>query len=175
MKSKAQKNIELKEAEELLKNSSSLVFVDFNKVTAEELRRLRREVGEAGNKTMVLKKRLLNVLFKGKNVDMDARQFKSSVGTIFSGKDFESASGSIYKFFNSLGGTDKELKVAAMKKLLGGYDLVKKEFADAKKITYYGQLPSREVALTMVLQMFVGPLRSFMYLVSEKSRLASSQ
>lgn len=170
MKSKSQKAIELKEAEKQLKDSDSLVFVDFGKVSAEDLRKLRREVGSTGNSLMVLKKRLLNVLFKEKGIDMDARQFKSSVGTVFGRKGLEEASSPIYKFFSSIGGTDKEAKTAAIKKILGGYDLGKKEFTDAAKIIYFGQLPPREAALAGVLGMFVTPLRSFMYILNEKSK-----
>jgi ribosomal protein L10 len=170
MKTKSQKTAELKEAEGLLKKSDALVFVDFNKVTSEELRHLRREVAAAGASMLVLKKRLLNVLFKEKGVDMDARQFKSALGTVFSKTGLEAVSGAVYKFFNSLGGTDKELKAAAMKKILGGYNLAKKEFADAKLITFYGQLPPREVALGGVLGMFVTPLRAFMHILNEKSK-----
>jgi len=170
MKSKSQKTAELKEAEGKLKRSDALVFVDFNKVTSEELRRLRREVGGAGASMLVLKKRLLNVLFKEKGIDVDARRFKSSLGTVFSKTGLEAVSGAVYKFFNSLGGTDKELKAEAIKKILGGYDLLKKEFADAKLIAFYGQLPSREVALGGVLGMFVAPLRAFMHILNEKSK-----
>lgn len=170
MKTKTQKNTELKEAEVLLKKSDALLFVDFNKVTSEELRRLRREVSGAGASMMVLKKRLLNVLLKEKGIDMDARQFKSALGTVFSKSGLESVSGAIYKFFNSLGGTDKELKAAAIKKILGGYDLTNKEFADAQKIVFYGQLPPREVALGGVLGMFVSPLRALMHVLNEKSK-----
>lgn len=173
MKTKAQKQTELKEAENMMKGSDALVFVDFTKVSAEELRRLRREVNAAGNKMLVLKKRLLGVALKEKGVDIDPRQFKASLGTVFSDKGLELASGAVYKFFNSLGGTDKELKAQAMKKILGGYDLKKKEFADANKILFYGQLPPRDVALSGVLSMFITPLRAFMYIVSEKAKVES--
>ncbi len=170
MKTKTQKTAELKEAEKFLKGSDALLFVDFNKVSTEDLRRLRREVGAAGASMLVLKKRLLNVMLKEKGIDMDARQFKSALGTVFSKSGFEAASGAIYKFFNSLGGTDKELKAASIKKILGGYDITNKEFADAQKILFYGQLPPREVALGMVLGMFATPLRAFMHILNEKAK-----
>lgn len=170
MKTKAQKGEELKDAEKLLKGSDALVFVDFNKVSAEDLRRLRREVRDAGNSMLVIKKRLLGVALKEKGIEFNPKQYSSAVGTIFSDKGLETASSSVYKFFNSLGGTDKELKSAAMKKILGGYDLKNKELADASKIMFYGQLPPREVALSMVLGMFIAPIKAFMYLMNEKSK-----
>jgi ribosomal protein L10 len=172
MKSKAQKETEIKEAKELLGKSDALVFVDFNKVSAEDLRNLRREVRAAGGSMLVLKKRLLGVALKEKGVEFDSKQFSGSLGTAFFGNGLELASAPVYRFFNSLGGTDKEAKAEAMGKILGGLDLAKKEMATREKILFYGQLPPREVALAMVLGMFVAPLRSFMYLVSEKSKKA---
>lgn len=170
MKTKAQKAAELKEAKELLKKSDALVFVDFDKISAEDLRRLRREVRESGNSMLVLKKRLMGVALKEKGIEWSSKQFGGSMGTIFSAKGLESASSPVYKFFNSLGGTDKEAKAAAIKKILGGYDLAKNEAADAARVLFYGQLPPRDVALSMVLGMFIAPLKSFMYLVDQKSK-----
>ena len=66
MKTKAQKENELKGAEALLKDSAALAFADFTKVSAEDLRRFRREVKTAGGDFLVIKKRLLNVLLKQK-------------------------------------------------------------------------------------------------------------
>ena len=78
----------------------------------------------------------------------------------------------VFKFFNGLGGADKEAKVAAMKKILGGYDLSSKQVVDAKTVVYYGQLPPREVALAQVLGMLVAPIRGFMHILNEKSKQA---
>ncbi|KKU14492.1 MAG: hypothetical protein UX23_C0015G0011 [Parcubacteria group bacterium GW2011_GWB1_45_9] len=110
MKTKAQKEVEVSEAKELLKKSDALVFVDFNKVSAEDLRNLRREVRAAGNSMLVLKKRLLGVALKEKGIEFDSKQFAGSLGTVFSGQGLETASSAVYKFFSSLG-EDKEAKV----------------------------------------------------------------
>ena len=173
MKTKAQKEVEVSEAKELLKKSDALVFVDFNKVSAEDLRNLRREVRAAGNSMLVLKKRLLGVALKEKGIEFDSKQFAGSLGTVFSGQGLETASSAVYKFFSSLG-EDKEAKAAAMGKILGGLDLAKKEMATREMILFYGQLPPREVALSMVLGMFIAPIKAFMYLMVEKSHSTSS-
>lgn len=171
MKTKAQKEVEVKEAKELLKKSDALVFVDFNKVSAEDLRNLRREVRAAGNSMLVLKKRLLGVALKEKGIEFNSKQFEGSLGTVFSDKGLETASSAVYKFFSSIG-EDKESKAAAMKKILGGLNLNTKEMADRQTILFYGQLPPRDVALSMVLGMFVAPVKAFMYLMVEKSKKA---
>jgi ribosomal protein L10 len=172
MKTKVQKREEINKAEKMLQGSNAMVFVNFNKVSAEDVRKLRRQVSASGGSTVVIKKRLLNVLFKEKGIDMDVRQYDSSVGAIFSPNSMEDASSPVYKFFAELGGTDKEAKAEAMKKILGGYDLSSKIAVDSKTVIYYGQLPPREVALTMVLGMLVAPLRGFMHVVNEKSKQA---
>lgn len=156
----------------MLKQSNAMVFVNFTKVPAEDVRKLRREISATGGSTVVIKKRLLNVLFKEKGIDMDVRQYDSSVGAVFSPKGMEEASSPVFKFFNGLGGTDREAKAQAIKKILGGYDLSSKTAVDAQTVVYYGQLPPREVALTMVLGMLVAPLRGFMHVINEKSKQA---
>lgn len=172
MKTKVQKREEIKKAEAMLKANNAMVFVNFTKVPTEDVRKLRREISATGGSTLVIKKRLLNVLMKEKGIDLDVRQYDSSVGTIFSPKGLEEASAPVFKFFNGLGGTDKEAKIAAMKKILGGYDLSSNQGVDAKTVMFYGQLPPREVALTMVLGMLVAPLRGFMHVLNEKSKQA---
>lgn len=172
MKTKIQKKDEIKKAEKILDANNAMVFVNFTKVPTEDVRKLRREVSATGGSTLVIKKRLLNVLLKEKGIDLDVRQYESSVGTIFSPKGIEEASSPVFKFFNGLGGTDKEARAEAIRKILGGYDLSSKQAIDAKTVVYYGQLPPREVALTMVLGMFVAPLRGFMHVLNEKAKQA---
>ena len=172
MKTKVQKREEIEKAGKMLKANNAMVFVNFTKVPTEDVRKLRREISATGGSTIVIKKRLLNVLLKEEGIDMDVRQYDSSVGTIFSSKGMEEASSPVFKFFNGLGGTDKEAKVAAMKKILGGYDLSSKQVVDAKTVVYYGQLPPREVALAHVLGMLVAPIRGFMHILNEKSKQA---
>ncbi len=172
MKTKVQKREEINKAEAMLKANNAMVFVNFTKVPTEDVRKLRREISASGGSTLVIKKRLLNVLMKEKGIDLDIRQYDSSVGTIFSPKGLEEASSPVFKFFNGLGGTDKEAKISAMEKILGGYDLSSGLAVDAKTVMFYGQLPPREVALTMVLGMLVAPLRGFMHVLNEKAKQA---
>ncbi len=175
MKTRAQKEIELKAAEVLLKDSNALAFADFTKVTAEDLRRFRREVKSAGGDFLVIKKRLLNVLLKQKGIDFDARQFKSAVGTVFVESDLEHVSGPIYKFFSNLGdAADKPARALSVQKILGGYDLKSKTAVDHAGMVMLGQLPPREVALAQLLRMFIAPVQAFMYLVNEKAKRSSS-
>ncbi len=78
-------------------------------------------------------------------------------------------SGHLYKFFAGIGGTDKEAKAAAIKKILGGYDLTQNVPVEAKTILMIGQLPPREVVLAHLLGTLAGLIRSFLYLLQQKS------
>jgi len=169
MKTKAQKQDELKNAETLLAGSKFLAFAEFSGIPAEEVRKLRRSAKDLGSNILMIKKRLLSLLFKQKGIDYDLKQFKTSVGTVFS-PDVEKGSGAIYKFLSQLGET-KDEKAENIKKILGGYDLVKMNALDAQRVIAIGQLPPREVLLAQFMGMLVAPLRAFMYILQEKAKM----
>ncbi len=173
MKTKLQKQEELKKGKELLDKSQILVFTDFTKVKAEDLRRMRRELKKVGANFLVIKKRLLALLLKERKADFDTKQFKFSIGTIFSEGDEENISGPIYKFFSALEVPEGKEKDIWVKHILGGYDLKGKNLIDALRIITIGKLPPREVLLGQLLGMLAAPLRSFLYILSEKSRASA--
>ena len=162
MKSKLQKQEELKKGAELFNKSQLLVFTDFNNVKNEDIRRLRSELKKLGAQFLVIKKRLLNILLKEKGIDFDARKFKASMGTIFSSAGIEEISVPIFKFF-------KELNLQG-EKILGGYDIKGKSVIEQAKIIAIGQLPTREVLLSQLLGMISAPIRSFLYVLDQKSK-----
>lgn len=172
MKTKAQKQEELVKAEELLKGSKFLAFAEFSGIPAEEVRKLRRSAKELGASILVIKKRLLSLLFKQKGIDFDLKKFKTSIGTVFS-TDMEKGSGAVYKFLSQLGET-KDEKAANIKKILGGYDLAKMDVLDAQKVIAIGQLPPREVIIGQLMGMLVAPLRTFMYILTEKAKMSGA-
>lgn len=168
MKTKAQKQEDLKAAEEMLGKSQALVFADFGKITAENMRQLRRTVKENGGELKVVKKRLLNVLFKDKGIDYDVRQFDGSVGTIFSKGAIDQIGGPVYRFLAGLG-ADAKSREASSKKLLGAYDLQAKAAMDQATVLMIGRLPSREVLLGQLLGMLAAPMSQLMYTLQQKS------
>ncbi|MEK7608330.1 MAG: 50S ribosomal protein L10 [Patescibacteria group bacterium] len=170
MKTKAQKQSELKDAEALLKNSKSLLFADFGSVSAESLRMLRREVSANGGSFLVLKKRLLNVLLKSKGIEYDVREFFGPVGTVFVSTDTQSSSAALFRFFRDLAGTDVKAREVNVKKILGGYDLEGKAVMARDEVMMLGTLPPREVLLGQLLGTLAGPIRSFLYVLSEQSK-----
>jgi large subunit ribosomal protein L10 len=164
MKTKAQKEEELKEGEALLAKSTSVLFFDFSKLQTRDLRLLRMELKKSGNPMLVMKKRLVDLLLMKRGVEAP-EQFKTSVATVFV-SDMEAASASVYKFFKAL---EKEKKVEGVK-MLGGYNVAEKTFITKEMAIQIGSLPPREVLLAQLLGMLAAPIRSFLYVLDQKSK-----
>lgn len=173
MKTKVQKQEELNEARKLFEKSKALIFADFTKVTAEDLRKLRRELAKTGAHFLVIKKRLLGILLKEKGVDVDLKQFKVSIGTVFSEVDMEKVAGPTFNFFSKMEVPDGAAKDVWVKHLIGGYDMKRGTSFEAAQIVYIGKLPPREVLLAQLLGMLSAPIRSFLYILDEKSKKTS--
>jgi large subunit ribosomal protein L10 len=170
MKTKVQKGEELKKAKQLLDKSQALVFADFSKVTAEDVRKLRGELKKSGGNFLVIKKRLLGLLLKEKGIEINLNDFKMSVGTIFSEGGIETAAGPTYKFFSTLAIPEGAAKDVWVKHLLGGYDAQGGATMDAQQILVIGKLPPREVLLAQLLGMLNAPIRSFVYVLDQKAK-----
>jgi len=166
MKTKSQKSEELEKGKDLLAKSEFLVFTDFTKVGAEDLRRFRMELRKVGAGFLVIKKRLLGILLKGHSADFDMKKNKLSLGTVFA-PDIEKSAGTVYKFF-------KELKVEK-EKILGGYDLKQKAEMSPAVVLAIGQLPPREVLLSQLLGMIAAPIQSLLYVLSERSKMVENK
>jgi len=173
MKTKVQKTEELKKAKDLLDKSQALVFADFTRISAEDIRKFRAELKKAGASYLVIKKRLFGLLFKERGLDIDLKKFKISIGTIFAPKGIDTIAGPAVKFLGGLEvpeGGDKQMWV---KHVLAGYDVKGNAPVEGLQVIAIGKLPPREVLLAQVMGMLMAPLRSFMYLVDQKSKRSS--
>ena len=169
MKSRNQKQAELDKARELLLKSEAVLLVDFSKVKTADLRNLRKELKGAANPFLVIKKRLLGLLLKEKGMELQGGDFKVPTGAVFA-SSLEAAAGSVYRFF---AGLEKEKKIDPSVdgvKILGGFDIKTKEFVPAERIVFIGGLPPREIILGQLLYMLASPIRSFLYVLDQKSK-----
>jgi large subunit ribosomal protein L10 len=173
MKTRAQKETELANARTLFEKSEALIFADFTKITAENLRKLRIELKKSGANFLVIKKRILGILLKEKGIDVDLKQFKTSVGTIFSEVDSEHIAGPAFKFFSGMEVPEGEAKDVWIKKILAGYNITAGTPMTAEDVVYIGKLPPREVVLAQLLGMLAAPIRSFLYILDEKSKMGA--
>ncbi len=165
MKSKLQKGKELELGQKLLKDSQSVIFADFTGVDTASLRRLKMELKKLGGAFRVIKKRLLKIAFKNQGLDFDPTQFEAQVGVAFIPAELtDGGAGSVYKFSKELAREKKNFKI------LGAYEVLKKNFLNAEQFLVIAKLPSREVLLGQVMGMFTAPLRGFMFIVDQMSK-----
>ncbi len=165
MKTKAQKNEELEKGRKLMESAQAVLLIDFSKVRTKDLKNLRQELKKSGNPMLVIKKRLLGLLLKEKSVELQGGEFKAPMGAIFA-SSLEQAAGSAYRFFSGL---EKEKKIEGVK-IMGGYDLNTKELIPQQQLVFIGQLPPREVLLAQLFSMIAAPIRSFLYVLDQKSK-----
>ena len=119
--------------------------------------------------------RILGILLKEKGIDVDLKQFKTSVGTIFSEVDSEHIAGPAFKFFSGMEVPEGEAKDIWIKKILAGYNITAGTAMTAEDVVYIGKLPPREVVLAQLLGMLAAPIRSFLYILDEKSKMGGAQ
>lgn len=164
MKTKTQKQEDVKKGEELLKKSEAVLLVDFSSTDTKSLSALRRQLKADKNPFFVIKKRLLSIVLKKHEMDLDTKASKAPTGAVFA-SNMESAASAVYKFFKEL---EKEGKVTG-EKILGAFDVKKKEFMPAANVIAIGQLPPREVLLAQLAGMIAAPVRSFLYILAERA------
>lgn len=170
MKSKEQKQVELKKAETALTSSQALIFVDFSKISTEDFRRLRKDIKNKRGNVLIIKKRLFNLLLKKYSINFDLLSFKLPIGIIFSGdKEIDDISGVVFKFFSSLPVSEEISKDELLKKIIGGYSISSKTSFDSQAIIALGKLPPREILLSQLVGIISFPIRSFLYVLKQKT------
>lgn len=159
MKSKQQKKLEIKSGEELFKKSQSLIFVDFSKVPTPKLRLLKTKLKKIDAQFKVVKKRLLKIIFKENKIDFDPKSnFEGQMGTIFSPDEIYSAAGPVHKSLEGI-------------QAIGAYDLKEKQFLAIDAFKKIALLPSREILLSQLVGMLSAPIKMFLFILNEKSKV----
>ncbi len=167
MKTKAQKIEAVAEGMAAIKKSETLVFANFGGVNVEELKKFRRALKETGAKFSIMKKRLMRVMFEKLGIDFNPEQFKAQVGNVLAPKGITDVASIVYKFSRETLGANKKERFA----ILGAFDMLGKKFMDGAEVKMIGQLPSREVLLGQLMGTIAGPMRAFLYVLSEKSKI----
>lgn len=164
-KTKLQKKKIISDASSELKKAKSLLFADFSGTPVADLSALRRSLRDAGAKMSVVKKRLLDIALKERGLTFKAKEFApAQLATIFVSGNVPEIAGPIYRFS----------KTSEKFQILGGLDLENGATITAAEIKTIGQLPPRPVLLSQLLGTMIAPLRSFIYLIQERSKRSSS-
>lgn len=161
MKTKHQKIQETRKGAEILARSASVIFTDFTGVSTNAVNVLRSSIRDCGGVFQVVKKRLLKFMFKEQEIEFDPKQFTGSIGVVFSPKNIAEISSVVCVF------SKKQKDVF---KILGGFDRARKIFFSGDEVKRYGQLPSREILLGQLVRVIAGPMRAFLYVLSEKAK-----
>ena len=146
---KKQKEEILKGVEEKLSKQKSVVFTDFTGLNVEKLQTLRRQLREKGIEYQAVKKTLLQIALKKSGLDVDLSKFPGSIAVAVGYSDENEPSGVIYDF--------AKVKENSALQILGG--IFQNNFAPKEMILKLAKIPSREVLLTQLASVFIGPIR----------------
>jgi len=147
-KSRQQKAATKEKLVKLFKDSSSVVFADYQGLNVPQADELRNKMYEGKVTYMVAKKSLINLSAKEAGVDVDAKQYPGMIGIAF-GSDDEIAPAKI------LGDMSKKSSIKLVGGIFGG-----KAVTQDYVITL-STLPSRNQLYGMFLSVINGPLSGF--------------
>ncbi len=164
-KTKQQKIQAVEEGYNDLKNSETVIIADFTGVSVNDLNTFRKSLKEIGAGFRVIKKRLLNIIFKKEELPFEIEKFEGQTGVIFSPKDLIETAGVSYGFS----------RIKDSFKILGGFEVKTKKFIEGAEVKAIGQLPSREILLGQLVGMIASPIRFFLYVLSEKSKMVEQK
>ena len=160
-KTKSQKIEIVNKSKEAVEKSDTLILADFTGLSANAINSLRKSLKETGMRFEVIKKRLLRRVFEEKGIALNPKELQGQTGVVFSSKDIADTARTVYKFQK----TNKDHF-----KMLAGVELEGKKVYVSDEIEQIGKLPSREVLLGQLVSMIAYPLKSFMWVISEKSK-----
>lgn len=164
-KTKEQKTKAVEKGVADLKKSKTVLLVDFTGTSTGKLNEFRRAVRGAGGAFQVVKKRLLKFIFGKESIDFDPKNFQGQAGVVFSPQDVYETSSLIYK----------STQGAETFRFLGGFEVQEKRFIESKEILKLGKLPSREVLLSQLVGMISAPIKMFMSVLEQKSKMVESK
>ncbi|MDH4330759.1 MAG: 50S ribosomal protein L10 [Candidatus Moranbacteria bacterium] len=127
-----------------LKDSKSVVFVDFRGLSVKEMTSLKRELKKENSNLSVVKKSLIAVALKNAGIDMNVKGLEGQIAVSIATEDEVSSAKIISKF----------AKTAEGLKIIGGV-LGDKEMSE-KEVNALAKLPSKEELLSRL----VGSLKS---------------
>ena len=146
---KSKKEEIIKDLEGKLKDSSSVVFVNFHGLTAGVETSLRKSLRDNGVNYKVSRKTLLKRALDGKGYGENLPELSGEVAMAFSG-DATASAREVYNFA-------KANKVTL--NILGG--IFENRFVDGPKMMEIATIPSREVLLAQFVNLINSPIQRF--------------
>jgi large subunit ribosomal protein L10 len=160
MLKKSKKAEMIKELEGAIKESKSLVFVNFHGLKVSDETMLRRELRSGGVGYKVSRKTLLSRALAGK-AEGELPELKGEVAIAYS-KDEIASPREVYNF-------QKAHKASgAMLSILGG--IFEGKFIDASKMIELAMIPSREILLSKLAFLLKSPIQRLAIAVNEVAK-----
>jgi large subunit ribosomal protein L10 len=155
---KEKKESIVKELEGKIEKQKSVVFMDFAGVKVKDLSVLRNTLKAANNELKVAKKTLMNIAFKNKNIDINAKDMTGEVGLVFGYEDEISPAKLIHQF----------TKTSPSAKIIGGY--IENKFYGPADVTRFAELPGKEQLIGGLLGTLNAPSSNFVGVLSGNLR-----
>jgi len=164
MKTKQQKENQIKNTAQAFQKNETVLVTDFTGLSVNELTGLRKSLRALGMAYQVVKKRLLKIAFEKEGISFNRDEFPGQAGVVFSPKNLHETASVIYTF------AKEKNKKEEVFKILGGFSLREKAFIAGSEVKKIGALPSREILLGQLVGMLASPIRSFLFVLHQKSQ-----
>lgn len=149
MPTKAQKNQAVAELQNVLDQAQLAIVADYRGLSVKELTDLRRRVQQAGGNLHIAKNTLIKIAMKDKEQWQGLDNLlEGPTALVIGNDDFIGATKALTDFAKE--------KRAVQVQIRGG--VLHGEALDEGKVKALGNLPSREVLLTMVAQLLMSPI-----------------
>jgi large subunit ribosomal protein L10 len=165
VKTKEQKVSQIEKARAFVRESASILFVDFTGMNGGEVSALKTRLREMGATMSVVTKRLMHIALRREGVEFDPHtRFEGQAATIYSPQDIANTANLVY-------GVSQTLEKLT---LLGGLDLATKAPIGQEQVLALGKLPSRQVLLGQVVGSIGSPLAGLIQvLIGRKEQLTT--
>src|SRR3989344_988415 len=147
---------------EIIKNSGSVVFVNFHGINVAESTALRRELKQSGVNYFVAKKTLISKAFAETPVTGEMPILEGELGLAY-GKDSLAPAGKIFPWVNKLSG---KLNI------LGG--VFEGKFIGKEKMDDIAQIPSQETLYARFVNLINSPIRGLVVLLDQVAKSKSN-
>lgn len=150
-KTKEQKGVILRNLDEKIKNSKSIVFANFNALSAKSSESLRNELRKENSEYYVAKKTLLNKALTGKGLEeINAKDFDGKLAAIFGYEDEVAPAKVVDKFMKT--NVDKI-------QFVGGF--LENKFLSAAEVGQLAKLPSKQELYAKIVGSLNAPISGF--------------
>jgi len=130
-----------------------MIFVAVDGLKVKDLSELKKQLKEGNAEIKMVKKTLMNLTFKEKKIEINAKELKGELAIIFGMKDVLLPAKIAYRFSQSLPAGGENLKI------LGGF--FENQIRPAEEIITLAQIPSTEQLSQSLVRAISAPLYKF--------------